>query len=520
MPGSSHSLRVVEEELYQNSLMHVVTSMATKHTKASGDRTEWLRSTRLLLQQIHCERKLQQILSNRDVVACLIAGFREDPDPMLLDPLTSLPFSDPVVISSGMVVDRQSVFGQNGEFLLDRCPWTGQELRREVFPVVLLKNKVQEWKTEMLEFAVEIGILMVSYGQSDDADKLLQVAERFLDGADTVRYMKVVKRFCELERQCPSASAPDRYLAIHQRLFKVSRKEERACIVQDALFEILERADVKLKERDVDGASAWLNGDLSEWLRKPEVSPYWTSLYYRWASSMLRLAEAEGNEHAVWDWRRTIYNHFDTVTGSLPETPRELSRSMHGMSLDCSGVDSDTGNESFAPSNTAGGSAASNQAPQVNPSSRLEPPASAVESDADSYASKWSGERLLNFLSISRSIPDGALVAKNMLTKHVPKEASSVIEEFVGNVEDCAKSEASAGSIDPPNGKHVTQSIPVMMIRHNGVDNIHFDELSVATPAGTDTEYAAESGSDMWVIPRTPSDVRSISSVQGAMHHQ
>ena len=57
------------------------------------------------------------------------------PNPELLDPVTKKEMLDPIIVSSGIVYDRSTIFDESGDLKEKSCPITKQDLKTKAFPV-------------------------------------------------------------------------------------------------------------------------------------------------------------------------------------------------------------------------------------------------------------------------------------------------------------------------------------------------------------------------------------------------
>lgn len=62
-----------------------------------------------------------------------------------MDPITLCVMTDPVVLSSGQVMDRSSVLDDNGNLKFHECPITKMNLESKVYPLSNLKGKLNDW---------------------------------------------------------------------------------------------------------------------------------------------------------------------------------------------------------------------------------------------------------------------------------------------------------------------------------------------------------------------------------------
>lgn len=71
-------------------------------------------------------------LDKEDFRKMLISGYEEIPE-RLTDPLTFALMDDPVVLSSGYVLDRSSALNESGELRFQNCPFTRRALSKSVY---------------------------------------------------------------------------------------------------------------------------------------------------------------------------------------------------------------------------------------------------------------------------------------------------------------------------------------------------------------------------------------------------
>ena len=82
-----------------------------------------------------------------------------------LDPIYLTVMKDPVVLSTGVVMDRSTVFADNGELKFKECPLTMKELKAKAYPVNALKAKIIDWTKNRFKVALE---LAKTYKQNRD----------------------------------------------------------------------------------------------------------------------------------------------------------------------------------------------------------------------------------------------------------------------------------------------------------------------------------------------------------------
>ena len=80
-----------------------------------------------------------------------MASLAEDPDELLMDSIQMIPLKNPVVLSTGFVVDRSTALDEQGRRRLSRCPFTREPLKPEVYPLHMLRKMVVDWRLKQLD---------------------------------------------------------------------------------------------------------------------------------------------------------------------------------------------------------------------------------------------------------------------------------------------------------------------------------------------------------------------------------
>jgi hypothetical protein len=61
------------------------------------------------------------------------------------DPIYFTVMKDPVVISTGFVMDRSSIIDDSGNLIFKDCPFTTEPLKNKVYPVNAFKSEIIDW---------------------------------------------------------------------------------------------------------------------------------------------------------------------------------------------------------------------------------------------------------------------------------------------------------------------------------------------------------------------------------------
>mmetsp|Transcript_36579 Transcript_36579/g.117570 ORF Transcript_36579/g.117570 Transcript_36579/m.117570 type:complete len:822 (+) Transcript_36579:126-2591(+) len=121
----------------------------------------------------------------------LLEGLEEDVPEELRDPVSYTLMTDPVVLSSGTVVDRSTALNECGELRFHNCPFTRERLKTDVYPLLFLKARLVEFAKKRIEHIFTVAkTAMAEDGSGREPD--LDTAARAVDGGCT--FLKEVGR--------------------------------------------------------------------------------------------------------------------------------------------------------------------------------------------------------------------------------------------------------------------------------------------------------------------------------------
>lgn len=89
--------------------------------------------------------KNPSVKKDNEFFEVLINAIRNDSNEEFNDPIYLTVMKDPVVISTGVIMDRSSALDESGAPRFKKCPFTRQEVDGEVFPLNYLKTKIVDW---------------------------------------------------------------------------------------------------------------------------------------------------------------------------------------------------------------------------------------------------------------------------------------------------------------------------------------------------------------------------------------
>ena len=91
-----------------------------------------------------------------DFFKVLINAIKNDSCEKFNDPIYLSVMKDPVVLSSGVIMDRSSILNEAGTINFKLCPFTRQKLENEVFPLNYLKNQIVDWNKKKFQSAINL----------------------------------------------------------------------------------------------------------------------------------------------------------------------------------------------------------------------------------------------------------------------------------------------------------------------------------------------------------------------------
>lgn len=80
----------------------------------------------------------------------------DETNPEFVDPIFMTVMKDPVVLSSGVVMDKSTVLDDSGNLHFQECPLTTLQLKPKVFPVNILKTKIIDWTKNRFKLALNL----------------------------------------------------------------------------------------------------------------------------------------------------------------------------------------------------------------------------------------------------------------------------------------------------------------------------------------------------------------------------
>lgn len=116
----------------------------------------------------------------------------------LLDPLFSTLMKDPVVLSSGFVVDRDTALNQSGGLRFSLCPFTRAPLKRDVYPLIGMQRKLKDYRERTLKNMINTARRLLDERCFGDFEEVMSTAELFIDNLGETTYTRLSAQLATL----------------------------------------------------------------------------------------------------------------------------------------------------------------------------------------------------------------------------------------------------------------------------------------------------------------------------------
>eukprot|EP00980_Cylindrotheca_fusiformis_P026577 scaffold16490_cov113-Cylindrotheca_fusiformis.AAC.5 len=199
-----------------------------------------------------------------------INNLARDAPEEFMDPIFSTLMKDPVVLSSGFILDRSTVLEDDGDLKFDRCPWSREPIAEQVYPLVALKNRLQEFKVNRIAAIIETASSLLKVRNIPDFRRVFALAQTFLFEIGESRYRQKAQDLSMLGLSTLQVPPKDyvgysyilapgilaSLLILHFTMNKESNNQDESCIQNIAMIEI--HAWRAIQERRFSVAAEWI----------------------------------------------------------------------------------------------------------------------------------------------------------------------------------------------------------------------------------------------------------------------
>eukprot|EP00931_Biecheleriopsis_adriatica_P123141 TRINITY_DN9819_c0_g1_i1.p1 TRINITY_DN9819_c0_g1~~TRINITY_DN9819_c0_g1_i1.p1 ORF type:complete len:591 (-),score=98.70 TRINITY_DN9819_c0_g1_i1:195-1916(-) len=239
------------------SLPEKVLNAAAREIVATGKRLD------AGLGQVVLERSVSAVKDSQ-FVDKHIASLTQDAPDELIDPLFFTLMTDPVVISTGYVLDRSSVLDDNGQLKFRNCPFTRAALKNEVYPLVDRRKKLHEFKEQRLEAMRSTAQTLLESRGFAQFDEVIRAAESFVDDLGATTYFHQAKKLAELRLAAAEFTdrmvTPSEFAQIFIRIHRASDCSDahgEGSSIQQQVMMLVSRAREALAVDKLEEASEW-----------------------------------------------------------------------------------------------------------------------------------------------------------------------------------------------------------------------------------------------------------------------
>jgi len=194
--------RVEEREV--NTIAKRLVYAAPKEEDGSTNQ-DGIKTNNLSILGMSILERSQSVTQDSEFIRNHTENLSKDAPDEFLDPLFQTIMRDPVVLSSGHIVDKSTVLDNEGKLKFRTCPWTREPLREQVYPLLEKVNKLKEFKLQRVKAMVDTASRLLDdmdkpdcYQNLNDFYMLQSSAAIFLEEIGTGTYKKTELMLAEL----------------------------------------------------------------------------------------------------------------------------------------------------------------------------------------------------------------------------------------------------------------------------------------------------------------------------------
>ncbi len=106
-------------------------------------------------------------------------------------------FLDPVVLSSGYIVDRSTILDREDNLLFSRCPFSGKRLSSKVYPVEQKKKQIEHFRMKRDSNITQIARKLIAEGRFESFHDVLDAIEVYMKGIGE-NYLPLVRELAAI----------------------------------------------------------------------------------------------------------------------------------------------------------------------------------------------------------------------------------------------------------------------------------------------------------------------------------
>lgn len=121
-----------------------------------------------------------------------------EPPKDCLDPLFMHLMKDPVVLSSGKILDRNSAVDELGNLRFKRCPFTRMILEKSVYPLDEKKEQIKEFRRKRDATLTKIATKLIANGSFKTFGGVLEAVEDYLKDLGDSNYLPLARELADI----------------------------------------------------------------------------------------------------------------------------------------------------------------------------------------------------------------------------------------------------------------------------------------------------------------------------------
>ena len=146
-----------------------------------------------------------------------------------LDPLFQHVMVDPVVLSTGYIVDKSTALDKDGYLRFTRCPFSREPLKPDVYPIREKSEAIVKFKSRRDKAILEIARKLMEDGSYNSFHDVLQGADTYLKEIGETNYLPLMKELADIWTGVDGTRGDPPMILIVEKLNSSSALEDGWC---------------------------------------------------------------------------------------------------------------------------------------------------------------------------------------------------------------------------------------------------------------------------------------------------
>ncbi|CAJ1955559.1 unnamed protein product [Cylindrotheca closterium] len=271
----SRAIKIYKERLPEEKIVAIARRLLIEIANWDDDSEASLGNGRINRNQHFCDigigilrRSPYDLSKGSELLMHHITNLSQSAPEDFFDPIFSHIMSDPVVISSGFVVDRSTALKKgSGNLKFATCPWSRVPLDPKVYPALRLKQQMTEFKSGRVGEMIETASLLLNAKNNRDFCNVIELAQEFMNDIGPKGHRTLAMQLAQLGLSTLDLGPSDTGLCVlqpslltKQLLMLYALKPENLLegYLPGKVLEICKMAQKAIDTHQFDEAEKWL----------------------------------------------------------------------------------------------------------------------------------------------------------------------------------------------------------------------------------------------------------------------